>query len=191
MKVALCGDIGVGKTSILVKLTENLYFPFTESTIGAGFYNVPLDESRSKTVEVWDTSGQERYRCLVSMYFRHATAVVVVYDVQSRQTFSDVENHWIRAATQYVDPSHVYLVGNKADNRNVAREVSHEEGKAFATQRGLCGFAELSARTSHSEDIREVFRCIYHHFEDEIKERGERPSLSVERRGAPPRRHCC
>lgn len=192
MKIAICGNMGVGKTSLLAKMTENRFFHFSEPTIGAGFHSLRIGDGR--TAEIWDTSGQERYRSLVKMYFRNATVVIVVYDVHDRQSFEDVVSYWIRVACEHVQGPHIYLIGSKADQpSDQQRVVSYDEGARLAANHKLCGFAELSAKTSTVGDIKAVFDGIYQTFAHEVENRGDRTPLVCI--GSPVteqnRRRCC
>ena len=56
-----------------------------EPTIGAAFLTqtVALDDATVK-FEIWDTAGQERYRSLAPMYYRGASAAIVVYDITNK-----------------------------------------------------------------------------------------------------------
>ena len=36
---------------------------------------------RTVRFQLWDTAGQERYRSLAPMYYRGASAAIVVYDI--------------------------------------------------------------------------------------------------------------
>ncbi|BAF20318.2 Os06g0687100 [Oryza sativa Japonica Group] len=80
----LLGDLGAGKTSIVVRFAKGLYYDCQESTIGAAFFSQVLimDEATVK-LDIWDTAGQERYHSLAPMYYRGAAAAVVVYDISS------------------------------------------------------------------------------------------------------------
>lgn len=40
---------------------------------------------------IWDTAGQEKYRCLTKMYFRDANVALVVFDVTNRRSFDSVD----------------------------------------------------------------------------------------------------
>jgi small GTP-binding protein len=44
---------------------------------------VTLDDSTVK-FEIWDTAGQEKYHSLAPMYYRGASAAVVVYDITNK-----------------------------------------------------------------------------------------------------------
>uniref|UniRef100_A0A453STV8 Uncharacterized protein n=1 Tax=Aegilops tauschii subsp. strangulata TaxID=200361 RepID=A0A453STV8_AEGTS len=86
----LLGDLGAGKTSIVVRFAKGLYYECQESTIGAAFFSQALPvsgagggEDATVRFDIWDTAGQERYHSLAPMYYRGAAAAVVVYDITS------------------------------------------------------------------------------------------------------------
>jgi len=68
-----------------------------------------------------------------------------VYDVTRRDSFNNLEQ-WLKEIETYSSNADVVklLVGNKIDKEN--REVSREEGAAFAKQRSML-FIECSAKT--------------------------------------------
>ena len=59
-KIILLGDTAVGKTSILLRFSENKYSGDFHSTIGVDF-RVSLQKYNDKSVklQLWDTAGQE------------------------------------------------------------------------------------------------------------------------------------
>jgi Ras-related protein Rab-5C len=90
MNKVLLGDLGAGKTSIVVRFAKGLYYECQESTIGAAFFSQVLPVSgcggevdAAVRFDIWDTAGQERYHSLAPMYYRGAAAAVVVYDISS------------------------------------------------------------------------------------------------------------
>ena len=43
-------------------------------------------------LQLWDTAGQERFRSITKQYFRKADGVLVMYDVTSETSFTNVRN---------------------------------------------------------------------------------------------------
>ncbi|KAL6603194.1 hypothetical protein ACP70R_043555 [Stipagrostis hirtigluma subsp. patula] len=84
-KLVLLGDLGAGKTSIVVPFAKGLYYECqgVDDRPRAFFSQVlALDEATVK-LDVWDTAGQERYHSLAPMYYRGAAAAIVVFDISS------------------------------------------------------------------------------------------------------------
>eukprot|EP00170_Pyropia_yezoensis_P005778 contig_23497_g5796 len=146
-KVLLCGDSGVGKSSILLRFTDDV-FDDVAPTIGVDFKVKALDvDGRRVKITAWDTAGQERFRTLTSAYYRGAHGVVLVYDVSKRETFDNLASVWLPEVNQYSTRPEVIkmIVGNKLDL--ATREVSAADGDALARRNG-CLFIESSARTA-------------------------------------------
>mmetsp|Transcript_5465 Transcript_5465/g.19941 ORF Transcript_5465/g.19941 Transcript_5465/m.19941 type:complete len:127 (+) Transcript_5465:454-834(+) len=81
-KLVLLGDMGAGKSSLVLRFVKGQFFDYQESTIGAAFLTqtVAVNDHTVK-FEIWDTAGQERYHSLAPMYYRGAAAAIIVYDV--------------------------------------------------------------------------------------------------------------
>uniref|UniRef100_A0A2P2KZE9 Ras-related protein RHN1-like n=1 Tax=Rhizophora mucronata TaxID=61149 RepID=A0A2P2KZE9_RHIMU len=94
-KLVLLGDMGTGKTSLVLRFVKGQFFDFQESTIGAAFFTqvLSLNEVTIK-FDIWDTAGQERYHSLAPMYYRGAAAAVVVYDITSMESFERAKK-WV------------------------------------------------------------------------------------------------
>uniref|UniRef100_A0A7S3LKV3 Ras-related protein Rab-18 n=1 Tax=Aplanochytrium stocchinoi TaxID=215587 RepID=A0A7S3LKV3_9STRA len=168
-KLLLVGEADVGKSSILLRFTDDTFSEEQTSTIGVDFKVKMMNANSGKRVKVtiWDTAGQERFRTLTSSYYRGAHGVILVYDVTKRETFE--------ALGQLLEEIDVYtpggggnvvklLVGNKIDLDD--RSVSRKEGEAWAKQRGML-FIETSAKTKVG--IKQVFSEIV----EKIMERPE------------------
>ncbi len=44
---------------------------------------------------IWDTAGQERFRAITKAYYRNSQAIIVVYDVNNRESFDHVDR-WLK-----------------------------------------------------------------------------------------------
>ena len=86
------GDIGVGKTSIIVRYNENKFSEFILSSIGFSkvFKDIVLKNGEKIKLIICDTSGQERYASLNKSYLRNIDAVLFVFDLNNRKTLFNI-----------------------------------------------------------------------------------------------------
>ncbi|KAI4347134.1 hypothetical protein L6164_007977 [Bauhinia variegata] len=153
-KLVLLGDMGAGKTSLVLRFVKGQFSEYQESTIGAAFFTqvLSLNEATVK-FDIWDTAGQERYHSLAPMYYRGAAAAIVVYDITSKDSFVRAKK-WVQEVQRQANPSlTMFLVANKVDLES-KREVGNEEGEQYAKENGL-SFLETSAKTAHN--VNELF----------------------------------
>ncbi|KAH0456749.1 hypothetical protein IEQ34_014656 [Dendrobium chrysotoxum] len=146
-KLVLLGDMGAGKSSLVLRFVKGQFLEFQESTIGAAFFSqtLALNDATVK-FEIWDTAGQERYHSLAPMYYRGAAAAIIVYDITSKDSFEKAKK-WVVELQKQGNPSMVTaLAGNKADLED-KRKVTLEEARAYADENGLF-FMETSAKTA-------------------------------------------
>ena len=85
-------------------------------TIGIDFkIKIMVHNGRKIKMQLWDTAGQERFQTIASNYYKGASGVILVYDVGTRQTFTNVQN-WIKQINEHADEGIVkVLVANKCD----------------------------------------------------------------------------
>lgn len=147
VKLCLVGDSGVGKSSIVHRLVNDAFQTNLENTIGAAFFTKSINlDSTTYKYQIWDTAGQEKYRALTPMYFRGASAAVVVYDITRRDSFNSVRV-WIKELKNYSDMGIVIAIaGNKCD-LDAEREIQFKEALEFASSQNAI-FVETSAKTS-------------------------------------------
>ncbi|XP_071689312.1 ras-related protein Rab5-like [Rutidosis leptorrhynchoides] len=125
----LLGDMGTGKTSMVLRFVKGQFYDHQESTIGAAFFTqvVSIHKTTVK-FDIWDTAGQERYHSLASMYYRGAAAAVVVYNITSMVSFQRAKK-WVEELQRQSNPHLVMvLVANKADlstKREVETEITY------------------------------------------------------------------
>ncbi|XP_062090764.1 ras-related protein RHN1-like [Humulus lupulus] len=153
-KLVVLGDMGTGKTSLVLRFIKGQFNDYQESTIGAAFFTqvLSLNEATIK-FDIWDTAGQERYHSLAPMYYRGAAAAVVVYDITAMDSFVRAKK-WVQELQRQGNPNLImFLAGNKVDLQG-KREVEFEEGEQYAKENGLV-FLETSAKTA--QNVNELF----------------------------------
>ena len=112
-KIVFVGDASVGKTSIINKFC-NIQGSLTP-TISAT--STPVDikvKDIMVGLNLWDTAGQETYKCLVPVYARGAKVAIVVYDQTNIVSYENVSK-WIDYLRNEVGVKDIIVCANKSD----------------------------------------------------------------------------
>lgn len=170
-KVVLMGDSGVGKTSLVLQLSEHVFRTITKPTVGSGCIDKRINTpSGPVKLNIWDTAGEERYRSVTSLYSQGAAAFVLVFDVSDQQSFDSIPE-WIDTFHQTSDASClVYVVGNKNDIPD--RAVTDAQAIEWCQQRGYPYF-DVSAKTGEGVEL--VFTDIA----EKLAEKATRTNQSI------------
>jgi len=143
-KLLLVGDSGVGKSSILIRYTDDTFTEKYTGTIGVDFKLKKIfRKGQEINLQLWDTAGQERFKSLVRSFYKGANGVVVVFDIGSRSSFEALRR-WMSEIQSNCDEIPRILVGNKVDG---PRSVSNVEAQDIAAKYGL-QYIETSAKTN-------------------------------------------
>ena len=157
-KVIIVGDAGVGKSCINSQIIKNTFDANYSPTIGFEYAHLFV-KAGDKVIKLslWDTCGQEIYRSLVSSFYRNATFAILVYSINSRESFDNLDGWLNDIRTSGSVDVKMCLIGNKKDLED-NRAVTFEEGERFAKENGFFQFFETSAVTG--ENIKDVFLQI-------------------------------
>ncbi|KAL7579414.1 hypothetical protein ACA910_014082 [Epithemia clementina (nom. ined.)] len=161
-KIVMLGDSGVGKTSLVARLT-NPDRPLNHdisATMGIEFDTQMLDTPQGKVkAQIWDTAGQERFaRVLLPTYFRKAKGVILVYDISNLKSFESLSERWMAQLQDHASADDLakLLVGNKSDLES-SREVPKEKALQFCQEYGM-EMLETSAKSG--ENVLKAFEKL-------------------------------
>ena len=150
LKLLIIGDSAVGKTSMLLKYTDNFFPESHLATIGVEFKTKDIQyNGYNINLQVWDTAGEERFKSITKSFFRNANGIIFVYDITQKNSFKNVKD-WIKDSEANDTGFKRILVGNKIDLQN-KRQVQLNEVKDWADKKNL-EVIEASAKTGANID---------------------------------------
>ena len=154
LKVLLVGDSSVGKTTLLLKYVEGKFSDSHITTIGVEYKDKLIKiNNRDVNLQIWDTSGQERYRSITKNFYRNADGILFVFDVTKEETFNHIKD-WLISSDECDKDFKKIIVGNKID---LERVISKEKIEHFAKSKNMDCY-ETSAKTGDGVD--KIFESI-------------------------------
>jgi GTP-binding protein of the ras superfamily involved in termination of M-phase len=116
VKVAVVGDPGCGKTSLMVRFSEGSFDPDYSESVGVSFMEKAIRLHNQMIVfSVWDSGGMAGFDDMLPIVLNDALAVVFTFDLTRPDSLTSVKT-WYRKARELnkTFPCAV-LVGNKFD----------------------------------------------------------------------------
>lgn len=116
-KILLLGNQEVGKTSFIIRFSEDQFNENPLSTIGV---DIKIKEIKRKDknilLKIFDTAGEEKFRSISKNYFANADGILLLYDISNLDSFKSIKE-WIENVKENVNLSDIGLiiVGNKCD----------------------------------------------------------------------------
>mmetsp|Transcript_36995 Transcript_36995/g.43214 ORF Transcript_36995/g.43214 Transcript_36995/m.43214 type:complete len:198 (+) Transcript_36995:32-625(+) len=158
-KAVFLGDAGVGKSSIGQRFVNNKFSTNYEVTIGGAYMEqrIQLDSGNFLKFHLWDTGGEERFRAMTPLYYRDASAAILVYDITEQASFQSL-NYWLKELDEKVKKDNMVLVlaGNKCDMTE-KRQVAKEAAEKLAGDYDMI-FFEVSAKGG--DGVQEMFKAM-------------------------------
>ena len=159
-KVLLCGESGVGKTGLAIRLTKDRY-EVTDSTDAASSTQItsaqaewatqlklPNEQGTADTereIWLWDFAGQADYRLVHQLFMDETALAVLVFNPQSENPFQGLVQ-WARDLQRAARrPFQKLLVAGRVDRGGLM--VSRKGVDRFVKTCGFAGYLETSAKT--------------------------------------------
>jgi Rab-like protein 2 len=135
LKIILLGDSAVGKSKLVERFLMDEYNPRQLSTYALTLFRkvVTLEDSGEvRTVDFWDTAGQESFNRMHPSYYYRTHCCIMVFDVTRKITYQHLSD-WYNEFREYCGEVPCVLVANKID---VDYNVTRKEFK-FASKHNL------------------------------------------------------
>lgn len=149
-KIVVIGDPEVGKTSIILRFTNNAFSRTYLPTIGVNVCDKRIFiDKHDVQLLMWDIAGQFKFKKMRRHFYQGADGVVIVFNLTKRESFESVENWHEDIKTILAQRTIIgTLVGNKNDLID-ERVVSRKEAEALAKKLGM-EYIETSAKTGEN-----------------------------------------
>ena len=137
IKVILIGDAGVGKTNLINVASGRKFNENETSTLSASYVKKEININGEKyNISLWDTIGQEKFRSLTKLFFKDSDIVIFVFDITTKETFTELE-YWFKTINDELGDGPIKgLAANKQDLFE-KQEVDDNTIQIYAHKKGL------------------------------------------------------
>eukprot|EP00483_Globobulimina_turgida_P000387 UN00387 len=177
-KITVLGSGGVGKSALTIRLITGTYEANYDPTIEDSYRKQVQIDGQPALLDILDTAGQEEYAALQDQWIREGDGFLIVYAVNSRESFEEAElirGKIIRILDVDSDEPDIPMVlaGNKCDLVN-ERKVQRSELDEIQRE-WKCSVFETSAKDKTNID--EAFFQVVR----EIRDRKEKDTPDVKK----------
>jgi small GTP-binding protein len=132
LKVVMAGRTRCGKSSLMARYCDGTFREDVSSTIGSGTIYLGVDfkiklvtaHGQNHKLQIWDTSGVERFQSITASYYRGASTIILVFALNDRESFQLLDGYY-RLAQMHNPDAKFAVIGNKSDAANRVVPPSH------------------------------------------------------------------
>ena len=186
-KIILLGDTTVGKTAFFKRFFLNEFTDSFITTIGLTELSKYVKiEYKVYKIQIWDTSGQKRFKIIPQKYYEKADGIILMYDITNSDSFDNIIN-WTRDIRKNASENLIiYLIGNKVDLID-DRKINIEKGRKIASDERM-KFIEVSCKWNLN--ISDIVYCLVYDMYLMEKE-DEKINFLLNKKEANPKNSCC
>ncbi|MFX1392338.1 MAG: Rab family GTPase [Promethearchaeota archaeon] len=152
LKIIVCGEGGVGTTTLLYRITDNFFNAETKMTIGTQFFYKSFEiEGEDHQVVFFDLAGQERWRFFQDKLVKGADAAILAFDLTRPMTLENLEE-WVILLRTYNKKLPIMLIGTKTD---LIEELMVEDEYilSFVEEHNFFDYIKVSSKTGENVNI--------------------------------------
>ncbi|TFF91874.1 MAG: GTP-binding protein [Promethearchaeota archaeon] len=167
-KIVVSGEPRVGKTSTILRFTDNAFTRTYLPTLGVNISEkaIKINDQLVQLV-LWDIAGQSKFEKMRVHFYQGMEATLLIFDLTNRESFFSVIDWYEDIKTNMLQPKRIIgaLIGNKSDLEE-KREVEYQMAVQLADKLNL-NYIETSALTG--ENVNQMFLNITHEIIESIK----------------------
>jgi small GTP-binding protein len=160
-KIIIVGDPTVGKTSLVLRYTDNAFRRTYVSTMGVHVSNkiFKVEDSAIIQLVLWDIGGQKKFEFMRPKFYKGLDAMFLIFDLTNPDSFKSIPGWYSDIEEQLKsrdDGIFGFLIGNKKD---LAKDLKVNSAKAqeLAVKLNL-EYVETSAMSG--ENVDKAFKNI-------------------------------
>ncbi|MFX0091532.1 MAG: Rab family GTPase [Candidatus Hodarchaeota archaeon] len=155
-KVIVVGEGGVGKTSLCMRVTRDIFSADYKLTLGTAFfsYQTALEEMNANiAIQIWDLGGQSKFGSILRSFTQNAKGTILAFDISCMDSFIAIQDRWKIFLKNNLPTTPIILISTKNDLSNEHKEVSDELVQNFIEAEHKSGGLDIVAYIQTSSKL--------------------------------------
>ena len=155
--IILLGDIGVGKTTLIIKYLVDKFNPVTKLTNCVDLYLKKISvDNRNLTIFIWDILGDYSFHFLLEYFIKKLDGAIILFDLPRANTIENT-SEWVKSARKNNPNLPILFIGTKLDK---AEDIWVDDDYVleFKEKFNLFDYLKVSSKTG--ENVDETFSRI-------------------------------
>ena len=142
INIAFIGDGGVGKTSYIKRITQNIFEERYINTIGCVKYHI---QGKKNSFNIFDFAGQEKYGCNLNVGIDF---YIIFFDLNNKLSFKNCDT-WFNKIKEQNSEAKIILVATKCD---LNRKINKSTIQKYIIKRKIPKYIEISTKSCYNYD---------------------------------------
>ncbi|OMJ72844.1 hypothetical protein SteCoe_28613 [Stentor coeruleus] len=152
VKVLILGDQAIGKTSLMLRFTDDNFNDNYFNTLGIDFKSKSIIyKGREYLLQIWDSAGQEQFKNITRTYYKKSSAIIVAFDSTRSDSFDNVRTWITNITVEIEDKIPIVIVATKCDIEGSNDNI--KKGKFLAKELRLSYFKTSSKMNINIEKL--------------------------------------
>lgn len=152
-KIIVLGDPGVGKTSLILRYTNNAFRRSYIPTLGVHVSDkiFKINDAVVQLV-IWDLAGQQKFDTMRHQFYMGSDGFILVFDLTDLKSFENISNWFLDIQNQFKEQENLIgcIIGNKSDLEEDIK-IKFDNAKELSSYLNL-NFFETSALSGSNVD---------------------------------------
>ncbi|TFF90143.1 MAG: GTP-binding protein [Promethearchaeota archaeon] len=142
IKILICGDPFVGKTTLVKRFTKGYFIENCKLTIGSDVTTKDLSVNHQGDQQlvyliIFDISGLDRFKILRKNIYWGSDGALLIFDLTRYETFNPGIKNWLEELNQILGKIPFLIIGTKADlseirvNDDLVRKFAEENNSIY------------------------------------------------------------
>lgn len=157
LKILLTGAAASKKSELLNDFIKSKFSTSYKLNVGVDIMtkDVEFKPGEFATLTIWEIGGQQKFEFVRSIFYKGASAVLIVFDLTREETYEEIKN-WLSEVRKFTEEDIPFvLIGNKSDLvAKTSKDLDRKKIRALAEDEGMI-YIETSTETG--ELIEEAF----------------------------------